>query len=89
MNAYNQKTMTVRTVLEHMKKIGALDDYKAVRIEGVNSTNRDKFLQKQKLKFNSDGGQYYDMIPPIQVCVYDKSVLNDDFQVIYPQAYVI
>lgn len=88
-NAYNQKTMTVRTVLEHMKKIGALDDYKAVRIEGVNSTNRDKFLQKQKLKFNPDGGQYYDMIPPIQVCVYDKSVLNDDFQVIYPQAYLI
>ncbi len=88
-SAYGQNSMIVRTVLEHMKKIKALDDYKAVRVEGHNSTNRDDFLRDQRLKFKPGEGQsaYFDLVPPVQVCVYDKSILNNDFQVIYPDEY--
>lgn len=86
---FSQEKLIVKTVLEHMKKTKVLDDYKAVRIEGHNSTNRDELLRDQRLKFKPGLGQYtyFDLVPPVQVCVYDKSVLNDDFQVVYPDEY--
>ena len=88
---YNQNSIIVKTVLEHMRKIGILDDYKAIRIEGNNSTNQDYLLTEQRLKFKSGNRQsvYFDMVPPVQVCVYDKSVLNEDFKVIFPDEYNI
>lgn len=85
---YKQESWTVKTVIEHMRKAKILDAYKAVRIESNNSTGRDEQLTEQRLNFKT-GKQfvYFDMVPPVQVCVYDKSVLNNDFKVVYPDEY--
>lgn len=87
-DTYRQK-MTVRAVLEHMKKIKALETHKAVRISAINSTSKDQTLTGMRLHFKSGKYEkpYFDMCPPIQICVYDKSILNKDFHIIFPDEY--
>lgn len=89
--SYSQSNLTVRTVLEHMKRIGAFDGFKAVRIEGNNSTYKDDYLKGHRLQFKPGKNQfvYFEMRPPVQVCVYDETILNNDFRIIYPADYCI
>lgn len=84
---YNQQSMVVRTVLEHMKRIGVMSDYKAVRIEGRESMMGSYNPRSHRLFFKRGDDFYFEMKPPVQVCVYDKSILDDDFRVIYPDEY--
>ena len=83
----HQQSMLVRTVLEHMKRIGAMSDYKAVRIEGRESMMGIYNQRSHRLFFKKGDNSYFDTKPPVQVCVYDKSILNDDYRVIYPDEY--
>lgn len=85
--AYNQESMLVHTVLEHMKSIGALTNYKAVRIEGRESMMGSYNVRSHRLPFKKGEDSYFEMKPPVQVCVYDKSILDNDFRVIYPDEY--
>lgn len=89
--AYNQNQLTVRTVLEHMKLIGAFDGFKAVRIEANNSTFKDALLKDHRIPFKTGKSQYvyFEMRPPVQVCVYDKSILIGQYKIIYPPDYCI
>lgn len=43
--------------------------------------------QMRELRILGSDVACIDLCPPIQACVIDKSILNEDFKVIYPENY--
>lgn len=84
--AYKEPVL-VKTVLMHMRRLGVLTEYKGVRIEGRESMAGGYNIKSHRLFFKDGYTSYFEMKPPVQVCVYDKSILDDDFRVIYPDEY--
>lgn len=75
------KRVTVPFVIAFLKE-KKLFSYKAIRANAINS-----FKGSEKLKFVEGNSAYLDLIPAIQICVLDKSVLQHPLKIIYPQKY--
>lgn len=85
-NSYNGH-ITIPRIIAHLKDI-SLFNYKAVRIIGENvkssSSKYSKSIAFQTKRPNS----VYELIPPIQVCFYDKGIINlDMYSIVYPELY--
>ncbi|PQA89835.1 hypothetical protein B0A70_15495 [Chryseobacterium piscicola] len=83
------KTTTVKRIIEFMRKIDCFNQY-AIRVIGTNSIanndGNDSFLQR--FKFDSKLPAYLDLIPPIQVCIYDCAKVSlQDYRIIHPDIY--
>ncbi|GEN77493.1 hypothetical protein [Chryseobacterium hagamense] len=86
---YANKGTTVKRIIEFMKKIHCFTHY-AVRILGTSSIaandGNESFLQR--FKFDEKLPAYLDLIPPIQVCIYDCTKVSlNSYQIIYPDIY--
>ena len=58
--------------------------YKAVRANAINSK---RYIGLEQIVYFPNDHSYLELLPPIQVCVYDKSFLSGKFRVIYPPQY--
>jgi len=93
---------TVREFIEELKRKGKYTastslsrvielfknefNIKAARINGIGS-KRGSF-EDHKVYINKEKTNIFiDLMPPIQVCIYDKSILLKEFKVIYPIEY--
>lgn len=79
---------TVGQVIEHMKRHTSFP-YKAIRVEGRRSISYfyEEGLKKQLL-FKLSGKAFLDLLPPIQICFFDKEyVLNSSYSIVYPDWY--
>ena len=77
-----EKSLTVDLVLEYLKEKTSFP-YKAVRAY----PERSKTSMTQNVLFFRNQHSYIDMIPPIQLCVYDKSFLRVAYKVVFPIEY--
>lgn len=83
------KKTTVKRILEFMKKNGCFKQH-AIRVSGTSSIaandGNESFLQR--FKFDEKLPAYLDLIPPIQVCIYDCAKVSlQDYQIIHPDIY--
>ena len=84
---YKNKYITVSFVIEYMKKHHDFQ-YKAIRANPINSTNRDEYLKSQRLRFSQKNVSYIELTPPLQICIINKSYIGDkNFKIIYPETY--
>lgn len=72
-------------IIEYLKKkTSFLRLYKAIRAFPIDTLPLE---MREKLKFNNKHGGYIDTLPAIQICVIDKSILNEEYQIVYPDIY--
>ncbi len=82
---YPGKLITVNFVLEMLKSHSDFaKDFKAIRAKAERCW---KYVPR--LPFKKHSVAYLETVPPIQVCVLDKSFLIDDiYEIVYPDKYV-
>nr|DAN18518.1 MAG TPA: hypothetical protein [Bacteriophage sp.] len=84
---YPEQKLTVPFIIEHMKKRSKFI-YRAIRANPIGCTNGDEYLKTQRMYFIRKNSAYLDMTPPIQICIIDKSFVNNNsFKIIYPEEY--
>lgn len=76
---YQGKSFRAQTVIDYIRNT-LKAPYKAVRVYGENSS-QDKQIKKHRLKFSSNA--FLNLCPEVQICVFDKSILNLPMQLIY------
>ena len=87
----NDKT-TVKRVISYMRAKNLFQHY-AIKVVGVNSIsekedNKD-FILRLKFIDHKKSPVYLDMLPPIQVCIFNCSKVSlSDYRIIYPDIYV-
>lgn len=86
-NKDSQKRWYVGHVLAYLKGEIKSFCYKAVRANGIFSKSYTG-LNDQLLYFPNNRS-YLELVPPLQVCVYDKSFLTGTFRIIYPPQYCV
>ncbi len=80
----NAKTIFVAEVLEFLKKhTSFLKYYKAIRVYPIETMPNADF----RIKFNYKNHAYLDTRPAIQFCIWDKSILNSKYHIVYPDTY--
>ena len=81
----SRKDVYVAHVLAFLKGEIKSFCYKAVRANGIFSKSYTG-LEEQLLYFPKNYS-YLELVPPLQICVYDKSFLTGTYRVIYPPQY--
>ena len=92
------KNTTVAQVIEFIKNECSTFDYEAIRILGIDSISRVKAEEYKLPRLNFEIPQikeskskqryiaYYDVIPPIQICLFSKNALQrQNFELIFPE----
>lgn len=83
---------TVKRIIEFMRKKGSFQHH-AIRVFGINTISNSEdnkdFILRFKFIDHKVSHQYLDMIPAVQVCIYNciKVSLNN-YRIIYPDIYV-
>lgn len=80
-----QKKLYVGHVLANLKGEIKSFCYKAVRANGIFSKSYTGF--EEQLLYFPNNHSYLELVPPIQICVYDKSFLTGIYRIIYPPQY--
>lgn len=74
-------------IIEYLKrKTSFLKKYGAIRAYPL-KTLPDKMAKEYQIKFNDWNRAYIDLRPAIQFCFFDKSLLNEDYHIVYPESY--
>lgn len=81
---YPGRSLKVARVLAIIKGDLKSFPYKAVRANAINS--KSYFGLKDQIIYFIKG-KYLELLPPIQICVFDKTFLKGNFRVIYPSQY--
>ncbi len=79
---YNSSTSMSR-VLEYFRKNLEI---KAVRANPIGSKQRT--FPKHKIIVHPKSCVYIDLMPPVQVCIFDKSIMASPIKVIFPLEYI-
>ena len=79
------KNLTFPNVIEFIKQHGQIT-YEAIRAEGVDSINIENF--HLRLSFVPNNKAYFDVHPPVQVCLIKKKALSlRNYKIVYPVEY--
>lgn len=82
-----KKEVFIPEVIQYLKlHTDFLTRYKAVR-GYPKDTMSDSIFGDYRFKFTKQNRATLDTRPAIQVCVFDKSLLNGDFRIVYPEHY--
>ena len=74
-------------IIEYLKrKTSFLSKYGAVRAYPLD-TLPEEMSKEYKIKFNNRNRAFIDLRPAIQFCFFDKSLLNGDYHIVYPETY--
>lgn len=85
---YNNKT-TVKRVLNFMRKKVKTLKHEAVRVYGVNTIAANNKVYADRLFFEVHRGQYLDVTPAIQICIFEKDGLDlKGYEVVFPSHYI-
>lgn len=85
LNKKSNTNATVSMTIEVLKRTtDFLEKFKAIRAYPIKFRNNSEDF----IFFNDNHKAYINLIPPIQICVFDKSFLyNNKFEIIYPEIY--
>jgi hypothetical protein len=85
-----EQTITVAFVIMHMCKYLQKEfPYKAIRACGINTINKGKLIEENRLCFKSNCRAYLDLKPAIQICIINKKEMGfTGYKIIYPNIYV-
>jgi hypothetical protein len=87
---YPKKKINVAFAIEFLKKENLLSDFMAIKANAINSKSYNNVNKSQVVPFLKNTNQFFlELVPPIQVCVFNKNMLNNDFHVIYPDKYCL
>jgi hypothetical protein len=81
---------TVSDIFYHLHEKLGIFQWKAVRISGVNTIAARTFDGEYtyRLQFVPGQKQYFDRMPPVQICIYDLEALKfKNFEIYYPDKY--
>lgn len=82
---------TVSRVLRYMKDEIKVFRYEATRVHGYNSISPNDLISSKfinRIKFEISKGQYLDLLPAVQLCIYNKRGLGlRNYSVVYPEHY--
>lgn len=77
-------TVYIPEVIKYLKcKTSFLKRYKAIRVNALNTLPNTEF----RYKFNDKHRAFIDIRPAIQFCIFDKSFLNSEYRIVYPEEY--
>ncbi|MBQ9674623.1 MAG: hypothetical protein IJV42_01715 [Bacteroidaceae bacterium] len=83
---YKDRTVFVSQVIEYLKKETSFD-YQVIRVR-VQGATKESYLPGHVMNFRIEHKAFLDLMPQIQVCILDKSLIGEDnFHVIYPPEY--
>lgn len=83
---YKDKTVFVSQVLEYLRKKTSFD-YQVIRAR-VQGATKKSYLPGHRMNFRIGHSAFLDLMPQIQVCIIDRSVIGgDNFHVVYPPEY--
>lgn len=85
-----KQTITVAFVIMHMRLILKKDfRYKAIRANGIDTVNKGKLIEENRLCFNFNNRAYLDLKPAIQICIINKKEMGlTGYKIIYPNIYI-
>lgn len=86
-----EEETTVAEVLYYMRNVvGIINHYDAIRATGVLSISPKNKNYNFHMRFELDKNQYLDMLPPIQICIFDLKSMNfRDHLVVFPEKYTL
>ena len=84
---FPNRKVTVEKVITHIQNImGSSFPYVAVKAVFNDCVNKPEY---QNRIYQKNGRAYLDLQPPIQMCIFDKSIIGqNNFKVIYPSDYL-
>lgn len=86
---YNDLTLV--KVIRYMKD-NDLFTYSAVRVISIGVINEKKNIGEEvmkRMRFSTNHKSYFDIIPPIQVCLYHRKALNlQAYKIVHPEKYL-
>lgn len=83
--------VTVPAVIDFLEQnIKPFQKYKAIRVRGVDSVSSNyEPIAKYRVPFEEGKRPYLDLLPPVQLCVINKSILHKGrYSIVYPEKYV-
>jgi len=86
----NKADALVSQVIEFFKAKGKFN-YSSIRVLGMESLSNIRANKTfiRRLKFKRNSFQYFDLIPPVQICLIKKNALSlHNFLIVYPSHYV-
>jgi hypothetical protein len=88
-NGVVHKKTTVRNFLQKLKgQSHIFNQFKAIRVNGIQSKNYGSDYAINFL-FEKNKWQYFEMIPAVQICFFEKQAMNlRDYKIIFPEYYM-
>jgi hypothetical protein len=89
-NVTTKSKLLVSHVIEYLKK-KSLFKYKAIRMLGVNTISSNSSLYFFRVPFvnHKQNNQYFDVYPPVQICLIEKSALSlKNYSIVFPDEYI-
>lgn len=81
-----EKQLLVSHIIEFLKSKGEFK-YTSIRALGVNSISKNSELTK-RIQFHDKHIAYFDVYPPVQVCLIQKNALSlQNYSIVYPDYY--
>jgi hypothetical protein len=88
-NGVVNKDSTVKNFLEKLKgSTASFNTYKAIRVNGILSKSYNSIYAVNFL-FEKDKWQYFEMVPAVQICFFEKDALNlRNYKIVFPEYYI-
>lgn len=88
-NLYTEGETTVARIIHYLRNTLKIFTYQATRVNGVKSRSKSSEYSRIAIFKVRAYDKYLDLIPTIQVCFYEKKVLNlRNYRIVYPDEYV-
>jgi len=80
---------TVSDVLYYIRNVVGINHFTSVRVSGELSIGAKNLTYNLKLPFEIGKNQFLNLLPPIQLCIYDLEAMNfREHDLIYPDHYM-